>query len=396
MKSSIPTAAGRGRLHPPKAKFCMNNQFTSLVENALDFLGRSVRDLEEGDAKYSVINFYSGLELFLKARLLREHWVLCASDVNKMERMKFGAGNFESIGLKEAKDRLSNILGCGIPDREMIVYERLRKRRNQAVHFYHPADLVSEKKVAVEQLVGWHFLYPRLTSEWKDCFEPFMAQLKELHRKISSRSEYFPAIYAELRDDIQKQTRQRLVMNCLFCRQVSAVTRGPVMEDVHHLECFVCETESIAVFLPCRKCGKPAPRSFMMETQCQWCSHPHEGDLAETFAWSERKRDRGKPAAWCGACGYTVKESVTFGEAGSLCLACYDHCELTFPLHCEWCGSEVTGGVGDYWNPGCVRCQFHLEYDDSNETAPEYLSPPSEWRIQDDFYWNRDLDDEPQ
>ena len=34
------------------------------------------------------------------------------------------------------------------------VYERLRERRNQAVHFYHPVDLGSDKKVAVEQPVS--------------------------------------------------------------------------------------------------------------------------------------------------------------------------------------------------------------------------------------------------
>src|SRR5688572_5966325 len=111
-------------------------EFTSLVENALDFLNKSVRELKAGEAKYSVIHFYSGLELFLKARLLLEHWSLTASDVNKMAKNKFAAGDFQSIGLDEAKSRLANILGSELSPPESKVYERLRKRRNQAIHFY--------------------------------------------------------------------------------------------------------------------------------------------------------------------------------------------------------------------------------------------------------------------
>jgi len=118
----------------------MENEFISLVENALDFLEKSIRDLEAGESKYSVIHFYSGLELFLKARLLKEHWCLCGSDVNKIGQTQFTTGDFESIGFKEAKSRLTNILGCEFPKPEEKIYEKLRKRRNQAVHFFHPDE----------------------------------------------------------------------------------------------------------------------------------------------------------------------------------------------------------------------------------------------------------------
>lgn len=39
----------------------MDTEFVSLVENALDFIDRSIDDLEQGKPKYSVINFYAGL-----------------------------------------------------------------------------------------------------------------------------------------------------------------------------------------------------------------------------------------------------------------------------------------------------------------------------------------------
>ena len=49
--------------------------FDSLVQNAIDFARRSVSEIRRSP-KYSMIHFCAALELFLKARLLREHWSL--------------------------------------------------------------------------------------------------------------------------------------------------------------------------------------------------------------------------------------------------------------------------------------------------------------------------------
>jgi hypothetical protein len=351
----------------------MENEFTSLVENALDFLKKSIRDLEAGEPKYSVIHFYSGLELFLKARLLREHWCLCASDVNKMAQTQFASGDFESIGLKEAKSRLANILNCKLSGPEEKVYKRLRERRNQAVHFYHPDDLGSEKKVAVEQLAGWHFLYRRLTNSWKDCFEPFQERLEALHRTISARAEYFPSIYAELKDDLLKQSKHCPITVCEICEQKSALMRGEVIKGVNRLECSVCSGETFALFLPCRECGKPASRSFERETTCQWCDHSHQGSVDESFEWAEKTHPAASACAWCGDCGYTVRQSLIEVGQSSLCLACHAFHETSGIERCEWCGDTVTGPVGDRISPGCVRCHYHIAFTEQGEEAPEYV-----------------------
>ena len=351
----------------------MDNEFTSLVENALDFLQKSILDLEAGEPKYSVIHFYSGLELFLKARLLREHWCLCASDVNKMGQSQFASGSFESIGLTEAKARLQNILNCKLSGPEDKAYEDLRKRRNRAVHFFHPDDLASEKKVAVEQLLGWRFLHHRLTNSWKDCFEPFQEILESLHSTISARAEYFPSIYSELKDGLLQQSKHLPIAVCEICEQKSALTKGQVISGVHRLECAVCSGETFALFLPCRKCGKPAPRSFERETTCQWCDHPHEGSVDESVGWAGKTHPTASPRAWCGDCGYTVKESVVEIGRTSLCLACNAFSEQSGIARCDWCGDTVTGPVGDRISPGCVRCHYHIAYTEQGEVAPEYL-----------------------
>jgi hypothetical protein len=348
-------------------------EFTSLVKNALDFLEKSVRDLKAGEAKYSVIHFYSGLELFLKTRLLLEHWSLTASDVNKMAKNKFAAGDFQSIGLDEAKSRLANILDCKLSPSEEKVYDRLRKRRNQAVHFYHPDDLGSDKKVAVEQFLAWRFLYPRLTQTWKDSFGPFKDQFEELHVAISARDEYFPAVYDELKEEILKRAEKRLLAVCDLCGQNSALDKGEVVHGARRLECLVCDGETFAVFLPCRKCNEPALRSFEGETKCQRCGHPHKASLEETSKWAQSTYPTISPRAWCGDCGYTVKQSVIEIGTSSLCLACHAFYEPSDVAWCPWCGDTVTGGVSDGSSPACTRCAYSIEYAEVNVPAPVYM-----------------------
>ncbi len=52
--------------------------FNRLVENAFDFLFKAISEIE-GQPKYSVIHFYAAVELFVKARLMKEHWSLVIS-----------------------------------------------------------------------------------------------------------------------------------------------------------------------------------------------------------------------------------------------------------------------------------------------------------------------------
>jgi hypothetical protein len=82
--------------------------FDSLVRNAIDFLQMSVKELEK-QPKYSVIHFAMSVELFLKARLLREHWSLVVSKIEKASLQAFRNGEFVSVTMDECLQRLGNI-----------------------------------------------------------------------------------------------------------------------------------------------------------------------------------------------------------------------------------------------------------------------------------------------
>ena len=79
--------------------------FRSLVDNAIDFLAKASEELEDWP-KYSVIHFYAAVELFLKARLMSEHWTLIVAKRQDPDWDRFISGNFSSVSLDEASIRL--------------------------------------------------------------------------------------------------------------------------------------------------------------------------------------------------------------------------------------------------------------------------------------------------
>ncbi|UHD17854.1 hypothetical protein [Thiocapsa bogorovii] len=83
--------------------------FKRLVDNALDFLSKAIDDLDERP-KYSVIHFHAAVELFVKARLMAEHWTLVVAKRQEPDWTKFIAGDFQSVGLDDAATRLDKVV----------------------------------------------------------------------------------------------------------------------------------------------------------------------------------------------------------------------------------------------------------------------------------------------
>lgn len=97
-----------------KTKTKPQEMFDQLVENAIDFLSHSLEELEE-KPKYSVINFCVAIELFLKARLLLEHWSLVIEDPQNANITKFLSGEFKTVGIDDAIQRLEGIANFRLP-----------------------------------------------------------------------------------------------------------------------------------------------------------------------------------------------------------------------------------------------------------------------------------------
>lgn len=108
--------------------------FKELAENGFDFFEKASEQLEK-DPKYSVINFFTGIELLLKARLLWEHWTLVYTEPSTANIDGFSKGNFQSVSIDTAVQRLRNVVGAKISTRAVNAFNGIRQHRNQLMHF---------------------------------------------------------------------------------------------------------------------------------------------------------------------------------------------------------------------------------------------------------------------
>ncbi|EBF8603504.1 hsdR, partial [Salmonella enterica subsp. enterica serovar Larochelle] len=68
----------------------------ALINNGLEFLDKAREELEASKAKFSVVSFWTAVEILLKVPLLHEHWSLVCSG-RKIERARYLAGDFQSV-----------------------------------------------------------------------------------------------------------------------------------------------------------------------------------------------------------------------------------------------------------------------------------------------------------
>ena len=118
-----------------------------ILENALCFIYESVKRMDRleknqslteanQNLKYAICHLFSGTSLLLKARLSKEHWSFIFEDINEATEKKLNSGDFQGIKLKSCQNRLSNICSIELDEKQKNVLETLRKKRNEAEHFF--------------------------------------------------------------------------------------------------------------------------------------------------------------------------------------------------------------------------------------------------------------------
>jgi hypothetical protein len=135
----------------------------SLLGNGLDYLDSAVEQLRSNPGprqlKYAVLHLHAGVEVLLKARLVREDWSLIFPKPDKATHRDFMSGNFRSIGIPDAIIRLREDVGVDVPQPFQDNITRLTRTRNKLQHFGMRDD-----QLAVESLVGevldaiWNFM----------------------------------------------------------------------------------------------------------------------------------------------------------------------------------------------------------------------------------------------
>ncbi len=344
--------------------------FDGLVKNALHFIDEAIKDFESGDLQQSLINFTTGVELTLKARLFLEHWTLILSDPKKADPEKFINGQFHSVGSDEAIRRLRKIVGLSVPDAAEKAFESCRVHRRKMSHFYHPEyssgknDKIKESIAGLE-LNGWGHLYVLVARNWSDEFHEFIDRFNEIDTAMLKHKEFLRGKYDGLNAQIEKEMAEGIPYKpCSLC----GYPANRLEEDVHPVFngfCQVCIGWMRFLEVTCDDCG--TFNYYDMnddERQCAGCDNTFNMEkLIEMFG-GDSPGDGKFTDGYCEEChwvhtGHTVVENEMCEVPRYICLSCYEvYDEMD---QCHRCGANIAGSHPDTGTYGCVECREALE-----------------------------------
>lgn len=336
----------------------------NLVGNALDFLKRAIEEFDQYP-KYSVIHFYTALELFLKARLLDEHWSLVVS--TKPDWKKFVEGDFVSVTFEEACTRLDKILQSPLPEASKNKFNKIREHRNKMVHFFHYAKTSPKEmdKIAAEQLSAWYDLHKMMTVNWRKVFARWKPEFTQIERKLKNHKQYLAVKFSAMEQVINTlKARGTCFKDCPACGFASA----KVIEIVEGLEetvCLLCDHSEKYLVLKCIACEEEVLLTDGCEFICSKCGYKcNESELVkelnESPSTSDNYFENPYPAN-CGICdGY---HTVVSYKGGSLCIMCLAYTSDNLK-YCSWCCEANTGDMSESEYKGCGNCEGNPQYND--------------------------------
>jgi hypothetical protein len=350
-----------------KKKIKSKEMFDSLVRNAIDFLEHSAFELEE-KPKYSVINFCTAVELFLKARLMLEHWNLIYEDPKIANFTQFLQGNFKSVGMIDAIGRLKKVVDLEITEDEEKCFDKIREHRNQLIHFFNKAyinkpDAKIVESVVAEECKGWFYLYQLLTKKWKNEFLDHISEIERLNKLMLGRRKYLQAKFSALSSDIKKYKKKGIKFSICQACGYEPGKQSVIAEPLISTDCLVCETQLRQIIISCPNCKNSIDIDDLGEGYCENCEASIDMEyLLEKYAKfvhlgkGEFKENR----AYCSDCEYCEQQqqSVVLLENIWVCLSCLEiHQEIG---HCGYCNNFIAGDLEDSFLSGCFMCDGQM------------------------------------
>jgi hypothetical protein len=333
----------------------LTGRFKQIVENAFDFLEHSARDIGR-QPKYSLINFYTAVELFLKARLLSEHWSLVVA--KDPDRNRFAKGDFVSVGFDVACERLDKVLLSPISSQAKQNFEAVRRHRNILVHFVHVEIAENEirEQIVREQLRAWHELKYLLLQQWEEIFRDYGTRIASLDQTLQSHRQYLQAKYDNLLPKIKSELANgKTFVQCDVCG-FNSFKLTSLLKDLHEGDCLLCNNFEKWINYSCEFCNSKSKLTEGGSFSCPDCESK-EGEariverLDENVVTPDNYFETATPAN-CGECeGY--HSVITYG-AELLCIVCFDKSQRV--QWCEHCGEPSTGDMDDSGYYGCGAC----------------------------------------
>lgn len=335
-----------------------------LMDNAIDFLNQSIRDLRK-KPKYSVIHFHAAIELILKSRLLEEHWSLVVSPRKDPDLSEFLSGSFVSVSLDDSINRINKIIPPGLNKQQIEAFKAITKHRNRMVHFFHSTGDEKEQASKIQeivklQLTSWYYLHILMLQQWKKTYQPWRTKIGALDKKLRNHLFYLEAIYDDSKPRINKGKAEGWIYTpCISCAFDASEHQGGIKE-VYQSECLVCQFTQTCVQIECSECSHPVIFQGESSSTCSQCQHAFDqDDLISSFidegeAYLAVKDGGHYPfPVNCGACqGY--ESVVEVSENEYLCAECFDIADNYGT--CEYCNDESTHIEEDTYYSGCDHC----------------------------------------
>jgi hypothetical protein len=334
-----------------------------LVDNALDFLDRSLHDFDAAP-KFSVIHFYAAVELFLKARLLAEHWSLVVTKRQDPDIKRFLNGDFQSVSLEEAADKLDKVLLSPLAPSELAQFRNLAKHRNRMVHFFHEASTghdvdILKQQIAMEQLKAWYLLNRLLMDRWDNIFGKWKSQLDKVTAGLNRHHEYLQIVYEHKLPEIAARIKKGdIIDECLSCGFKAAKVKK-IFGELKKIDCLVCQFSGELLLVDCPDCDHSV--AFINDgfSKCVECGRKIEpNELAKLMSkdkiGTKDYFESGLPAS-CAECE-SIETVIEFKDE-YLCTGCFNIYKSEDLHQCEWCQTLNAGNIPDSFWKGCVVCE---------------------------------------
>ncbi len=350
-----------------KRKKQIKQLWHDLVDSAFDFFEKAISEYETFP-KYAVLHLAASVELFLKSRLMVEHWSLIFSSDSKPNFDKFYNGDFQSVTVRDSIEKLNGILPSNrqVSIKAAKEFENLAKERNKIAHFLHSKlnDKKLQEMIVSQQCRVWYYIHALLGNTWKEEYKAFKKQTEELSAKMQEQRKFleekFNIISPDL--DILKKRPAVEIYDCPACEFESLV----VEEDQNvfsYAHCKVCNKHSRVLKVLCPECDSNILLQYG-DDHCSgynsdkndWCRHKFSPDeLADILGLSKHAPDDphfGNDIY----CSYCETDSVYPTDDDYVCLNCF---ELFASIDaCGWCNEYWAGELTEnshYF--GCGNCE---------------------------------------
>lgn len=341
-----------------------------IVKNGFDFFRKSLAEINN-EPKFSVLHFFAAVELFLKARLMAEHWSLVVSKDPSWDA--FERGDFKSVTLEECLSRLANVARSPVPQDDIRRFKQLAKHRNKIVHFHHeidhPTAVKVQREIAAELCGAWRSLYILLTQNWISVFKHHVDELKRLDSQMRKYRDYLQAIFERQAEQLKQEAASgERIDACASCG-FTADHVEVIVGGVHDHHCSVCNYKTRTLATTCPACDGPIEVEDGGFGTCPHCAHDIEPNelaqhIQENSGSLKDDLESGYPAH-CAHCSGVL--TVVPYEGSIVCASCYQTYESTEIQQCGWCSDMNAGDMAHSFVMGCVACEGSVGHHSSKE-----------------------------